>query len=73
MSKKEINLRMNSIMKEAKGLIKEASGHMKGLKKKDRETDDYKQKIVKSSELMKEALKLLDEYNTLSKGLYSNA
>jgi hypothetical protein len=72
MSKKEIKTRMNSIMKEAKGLIKETSNLMKGLKKKDRETDEYKQKIAKSSGLMKESLKLLDEYNSLSKDLYSD-
>ena len=70
MEKKEIKAKMDTVMKEAKACIKEGSPYIKGLKKKDRETPEYKEKLSKGSALMGKAMELLKEYQSLSDSLY---
>lgn len=69
MDKKEIKVKMGTLMKTAKILIKESSKRIAGLKKKDRETDDYKANLSRSMDVIREALRLLDEYKSLSQQL----
>ncbi len=68
--KSELKEQMNALMKEAKAKIKEAKPLVNSLKKKNRETEQYKSDSTKSAELIKEALKLGDEYLALSKKLH---
>jgi hypothetical protein len=73
MTKNQIRSKMDSLMKEAKAKNKEAQAVLKGLKKKDRDKDEYKQKVSKGSDLMKEISALLAEFQKLSKELYKRS
>lgn len=64
--------KLAALMKEAKQCIKDIKPLISGLKKKDRETDEYKEKVSKASALQSKAMKLLDEYQFLSKAIYEN-
>ncbi len=67
MAKTQIEREMDDLMKEAKKSIKEMKGYITGLKKKDRETDEYKDRVNKAEALRVQALKMLDEYSAKSK------
>lgn len=54
MTNKQLDIRMDELMSKAKAIAKEISGLVTGLKKKDRDTVEYNERIQKASALQKE-------------------
>lgn len=71
MERQEMKAKMDALMQEAKQCVKDIGPLINGLKKAERETDDYQQRVQQADELRVKAMSLMDEYSALSKQLHS--
>ena len=71
MEREEIRARMAELVSEAKQCISDMSPLLNGLKKADRETEDYQQRVQKAQELQTKAMGLMDEHNALASKLHT--